>query len=71
MSTAINKAKEAAHVASQSKDLGQRVVVRGYNFDEGVNYHSLFNSFSSSGFQATKLANAIEEVNTMVTNYPI
>eukprot|EP00794_Sanderia_malayensis_P016223 gene16223-17858_t len=68
MADAINKALEAAHVPSQSVEdsLGHREVVRGYNFDDGVNYHALFQSFMSSGFQATKLAKAIDEVNVMI-----
>ena len=42
------------------------VAVKGYNFDKGVNYNELVKSFSSTGFQASQLARAIEITNKML-----
>ncbi|XP_055865778.1 deoxyhypusine synthase-like [Biomphalaria glabrata] len=41
-------------------------VVRGYDFNEGVNYHKLFSSMSRTGFQATSVGQAITEINRMI-----
>ena len=43
------------------------VVVKGYDFNKGVNYDELFNSFKISGFQATNFGLAVEEINKMVS----
>jgi len=40
--------------------------IRGYDFNEGIDYERLFDSYLSTGFQATSLARAIEEVNRMI-----
>ena len=41
-------------------------VIKGYDFDEGVDYDKLIKSFSSTGFQASHLSRAIEIVNKMI-----
>lgn len=41
-------------------------VVKGYDFNEGVNYEKIIQSFSSTGFQATHLSKAIDIVNEMI-----
>jgi len=54
-------------VLVQSEDLpADTPVVRGYDFNQGVNYDALFKALASTGFQATHFAQAIEEVNRMV-----
>ncbi|CAE7788938.1 unnamed protein product [Symbiodinium sp. CCMP2592] len=40
--------------------------VEGYDFNKGVDFNDILSSFSSTGFQATNLAKAIEEVNRML-----
>nr|KAG5693418.1 hypothetical protein BaRGS_009891 [Batillaria attramentaria] len=40
--------------------------VRGYDFNDGVDYHRLFRSYARTGFQATNVGKAIEEINRMV-----
>lgn len=40
--------------------------VRGYDFNKGVNYDALFRSFSTTGFQATNMGRAIDEINRML-----
>lgn len=41
-------------------------VVRGYEWNNGIDYDQLLGSYVHSGFQATNLGKAIEEVNKMV-----
>tara|TARA_Y100000310_G_C20701159_1_gene830006 strand:+ start:7011 stop:8000 length:990 start_codon:yes stop_codon:yes gene_type:complete len=41
--------------------------VRGYDFNEGVDYEGLIGSFKTVGFQATHLSRAIEIVNKMIS----
>ena len=40
--------------------------IKGYDFDKGVDYHSLIKSFGSMGFQASQLSQAIEVTNSMI-----
>lgn len=42
------------------------IEVRGYNFSKGVNYDKIFESFKTTGFQATSFAQAVEEINKMI-----
>jgi len=41
-------------------------VIKGYDFDEGVDYDKLIKSFSSTGFQASHLSKAVEIINKMI-----
>jgi deoxyhypusine synthase len=40
--------------------------IKGYNFNNGVNYNKLIDSFLSTGFQATHLSKAISIINKMI-----
>ncbi|KNC29217.1 putative deoxyhypusine synthase [Lucilia cuprina] len=40
--------------------------VKGYDFNEGINYSKMFESYVNTGFQATNLGLAIKEVNRML-----
>ncbi|XP_065359550.1 probable deoxyhypusine synthase [Calliphora vicina] len=40
--------------------------VRGYDFNEGINYSKMFESYCNTGFQATNLGLAIKEINRML-----
>ncbi len=42
------------------------VSIRGYNFNEGVDYEKLLESFASTGYQASNFYRAIEIVNKMI-----
>ncbi len=42
--------------------------VRGYDFNEGINLSSLLDKYLYTGFQATNLGLACEEINKMVSN---
>lgn len=41
-------------------------VVKGYEWNNGIDYDQLLGSYLHSGFQATNLGKAIDEVNKMV-----
>lgn len=43
--------------------------VKGYDFNNGVNYHELLESYKRCGFQATNFGKAVEEINKMVCTY--
>jgi deoxyhypusine synthase len=45
---------------------GQKV--EGYNFDSGVDYKKIIQSYSNTGFQATHFSKAISIVNEMISN---
>lgn len=49
----------------KGKDL-DGVEIKGYDFNEGVNYEKLLKSFGSTGFQASHLSKAIEIINEMI-----
>ncbi|KXS09880.1 Deoxyhypusine synthase [Gonapodya prolifera JEL478] len=42
------------------------VTVRGYDFNNGVNWDGILSSMVTTGFQATSMGRAIEEVNSML-----
>ncbi len=42
------------------------VAVKGYDFNEGVDYKKIFESFRSTGYQATGFHRAIEIINEMI-----
>ncbi len=44
------------------------IAIKGYNFNEGVDYGNIIKSFGSTGFQATHLSKAIEIVNKMIAD---
>jgi deoxyhypusine synthase len=48
----------------ESEEVGG-LSIKGYDFNSGVDYSKLLDSFASSGFQATNLAKAIELVKKM------
>ena len=45
--------------------------IRGYDFNDGVNYHALLDSYKRTGFQATNFGKAVEEINKMVRAFYI
>jgi len=40
--------------------------VEGYDFNKGVDHHALLESFRTSGFQATNLGLAVQQINAMI-----
>jgi deoxyhypusine synthase len=41
-------------------------VVKGYNWNQGINYNELLKSYKHSGFQATNFGKAVVEINRML-----
>ena len=41
--------------------------VRGYDFNEGIDYDKLFESYRTTGIQATSMYTAIEIINKMIS----
>jgi deoxyhypusine synthase len=58
--------QQAVLVTSDTSFITDKNIIRGYDFNNGVDYDRMFECFKYTGFQATALANAIEEVNKMV-----
>ena len=59
-------ATEAVMVHTSGQLPVDPVIVKGYDFNNGVDYDKLLDSFKISGFQATNFGNAVEEINKMV-----
>ncbi|MBI2003921.1 deoxyhypusine synthase [Candidatus Pacearchaeota archaeon] len=59
----INIARK--NILRKSKEI-EGVVIRGYNFDNGINYEEIIKSYSSTGAQASNLGKAIEIINEMI-----
>ncbi|GFO05977.1 deoxyhypusine synthase-like [Plakobranchus ocellatus] len=65
MSVVPSVAADAAFVKSEPMPEGSKEV-KGYDFNDGVNYKKLFESYACSGLQATSVGNAITEINRMI-----
>ncbi|KAL5111224.1 Deoxyhypusine synthase [Taenia crassiceps] len=51
---------------SQALPEGVNVEVRGYDFNRGVDYEALLDSYASVGFQATHFAQAVDVLNSVI-----
>nr|CAG4651907.1 EOG090X07TT [Triops cancriformis] len=63
---AVDKALEAVFVPGNVLP-GYTDIVRGYNWDQGIDYSKLLESFRWTGFQATNFGLAVEEINKMLS----
>jgi deoxyhypusine synthase len=61
---ALKSLSSAVYVTSQA--INDAVQVRGYDFNKGLDYNEVFKTYVHTGFQATSLGQAIEEVNKMI-----
>ncbi len=64
----MGKNREAVarkNILRESGDV-KGIAIRGYDFNEGVNYPKLVSSFASTGYQATHLSRAVEITNKML-----
>lgn len=57
---AVLKASEKMPEGSQT--------VKGYDFNDGLDYSALLATYKKSGFQATNFGKAVDEINNMVGN---
>lgn len=68
----INKAKESVLVKSNKEDLydyninSETDIIKGYEFNNGIDYEKLFNSYYNTGFQAYNLGKAIKITRSML-----
>jgi len=53
-------------VTVKSTDIECKDIVKGYEFNNGINYTEIFSSYKHMGFQATALGNSIEIINKMI-----
>lgn len=58
-------AKDAVLVSS-NKLPDDTPQVKGYDWNDGINYEQLLDSYVNSGFQATNFGKAVNEINKMV-----
>ncbi|XP_053573808.1 deoxyhypusine synthase isoform X2 [Bombina bombina] len=65
MADMLLDAKEAVLMPSDSLPEGS-VQIRGYDFNSGVNYDALLQSFLTTGFQASSYGQAVQEINNMI-----
>ena len=60
-STALNAVLQKSQAMPEGSE-----TVRGYDFNQGVDYHKLLESYRRSGFQATNFGLAVNEINRML-----
>ena len=53
------------NILRKSKEI-KGIPIRGYDFDNGINYEEIIKSYSSTGAQASNLGKAIEIINEMI-----
>lgn len=58
-------AKDAVFKSSTEMLTGTPIV-RGFNWDEGIDYDNILSSYINSGFQATNFGKAVSEIQKMV-----
>ncbi|MFH4982505.1 hypothetical protein AB6A40_009214 [Gnathostoma spinigerum] len=59
----------AAHdaITIKSVDIGKDMIpIKGYDFNDGIHFEKLMDSYCATGFQASNLGFAIEEINKMI-----
>lgn len=52
-------------------EMAARPRVAGYDFNKGINYHELLQTYKTSGFQATNFGLAVDQINAMVRDLQI
>lgn len=60
----LNKAKKAVMKKSESLEFNE--VIKGYDFNQGIDYSKLFSSYKVMGFQGSALGKSIEIINEMI-----
>ena len=50
----------------ESIDISDKEEVKGYDFNNGIDYQKIFATYRHTGFQATNMGLAIEEINKMI-----
>ena len=63
---AWDKLNEAVYQDCEDITKAHSEVVRGYDFNKGIDYEAMFKTYRHTGFQATNLGLAMEEINKMI-----
>ena len=61
----INKEKIARENILRESEEAEGISIKGYDFDKGVDYNEIINSYATTGAQASHLAEAIRIINKM------
>lgn len=61
-------AAEAVLKRSGELPVEEQIVVDGYDFNQGINYERILQSFKRCGFQATNFDRAVNEIRRMVND---
>ncbi len=64
----MDKEKIARENVLRESDEIDGIKIKGYDFNNGIDYKKIIGSFSSTGFQATQLHKAIEITNKMISD---
>lgn len=62
----INTKKAEESIFKKSEEPKNLLTVKGYNFDEGVNFEKIIDLYETTGYQATNLSKAIKIINKMI-----
>ena len=62
----MDSEKKARKNLLRKSEEAEGVVVKGYDFNQGIDYGKIVKSYASTGFQATEFSKAVEIVNTMI-----
>ena len=63
----MDAARQAVLVPTTVDLAADATVIRGYDFNDGVDFHALLESFSRTGFQASNVGAAIVEIKRMAS----
>lgn len=66
---ANDDARNVVFMPSNSKSLEETPQVTGYDFNQGINYDKILESYLTTGFQATNFGQAVQEINKMVNMF--
>ncbi|MEK6741786.1 MAG: deoxyhypusine synthase [Nanoarchaeota archaeon] len=66
MEKSLDKESVARKNVLRKGSEAEGIAVKGYDFDKGVDYNEIVRSFSSTGFQASLLAKAVDITNKMI-----
>ena len=56
-----------ANILRRSEE-AQGISIKGYDFNKGVNYNEILDSYDSMGLQASNLSKAVDIINKMISN---
>lgn len=62
----MDKEKTAKENILKKSEDAEGIIIKGYDFDKGVDYSQILDSFKSSGFQASHLSKAVDITKKMI-----